>query len=155
MANKRKPVSQDRPSTSPNTNAEIRKAFLTQLSETSNVSASVRAAGTNSSFVYNERRRSAAFRTQWQSALEQGYARLEAGLLEEALQVPNGKISEATMKARAQKHRLALALLAAHRASVKHSADKVPLKRAEKANFDKQALITKLHQMRTRNATAK
>lgn len=100
-------------------NAAIRKIFLTHLSETSNVAASARAAGVSSSAIYAERRRSPPFRDEWAAALAEGYARLETDLLAEAMQTANARISDAMLKSRAQKHRLALALLAAHRVSVK------------------------------------
>lgn len=102
------------------TNA-TRRAFLAALSESSNVAASARAAGVSSGAIYAERRKSPAFRGQWEEALAEGYARLEADLLAEALQAASGKVGEATLKSRAQKHRLALALLNAHRATVKQA----------------------------------
>lgn len=100
-------------------NAAIRKIFLTNLAESSNVAASARAAGVSSSAIYAERRRSPPFRDEWAAALAEGYARLETDLLAEAMQSASAKISDAMLKSRAQKHRLALALLAAHRVSVK------------------------------------
>ena len=100
-------------------NARTRRLFLNHLAETANVAASARAAGVASSNVYAERWRSAGFRDDWARALGEGYARLETDLLGEALLAANGKTAEATLKARAQKHRLAIALLSAHRAAVK------------------------------------
>lgn len=105
-------------------NNVTRRAFLTALSESSNVSASAKMAGVSSSTIYAERRKNPAFRIEWEEALVEGYARLEADLLAEALQAASGKIGEVTLKSRAQKHRLALALLNAHRASVKQAGGK-------------------------------
>ncbi len=53
---------------------------------------------------------------------DQGFARLESALLAEALTAVSGRISDAALKSRAQKHRLGLALLALHRGSVRGTA---------------------------------
>jgi hypothetical protein len=103
-------------------NMKIRSLFLDHLAQTANVSASALAAGVKSSAVYAERRRTPAFRDAWALALAEGYARLETELLAEALQSASGRTADGTLKARAQKHRLAIALLNAHRASVKGGA---------------------------------
>lgn len=132
-------------------NVKIRARFLDHLAETANVSASARAAGVGSSAVYAERRRSPAFREAWAQALAEGYARLETDLLAEALQMASARTADATLKARAQKHRLAIALLNAHRASVKGGA---PLAASIPAKQDlptlKAQLVLKLTQMRQR-----
>lgn len=94
-------------------------AFLDALAATSNVAASARAAGASGNAMYRERRRNAAFAARWHEALCEGFARLEAELLAEALVAPNGNVKDATLKSRAQKYRLGLALLAAHRAAVR------------------------------------
>lgn len=93
--------------------------FLESLAETSNVAASARAAGATSNAMYRERRRNAGFAARWHAALCEGFARLEAELLAEALVAPSGNVKDATLKSRAQKYRLGLALLAAHRAAVR------------------------------------
>lgn len=99
--------------------ARARKAFLDHLAMTSNVAASARAAGISSARAYALRRRNPGFHDQWQAALAEGFARLEAELLAEALRAVSGKVSEATLKSRAQRQRLGLALLAMHRAAVR------------------------------------
>ena len=137
-------------------NVKIRTRFLDHLAETANVSASARAAGVGSSAVYAERRRSPAFREAWALALAEGYARLETDLLAEALQMASARTADATLKARAQKHRLAIALLSAHRASVKGGAS-TPVPTPAKPDLPtlKAQLILKLTQMRERvEATA-
>jgi len=96
--------------------------FLDELAASSNVAASARAAGVSTNAMYRERRRNVAFAKRWHEALCEGYARLEAELLSEALVAPNGNVKEATLKSRAQKYRLGLSLLAAHRAAVRGSA---------------------------------
>ncbi len=131
------------------TNA-VRGQFLVHLSQTANVSASARAVGITSNAVYAERRRSPAFRGAWTDALAEGYARLEADLLAEALQAANGKISDGTLKARAQKHRLGMVLLSAHRAAVKGGASPIAPPVTADIGVLKAQLILKLTQMRDR-----
>jgi hypothetical protein len=63
---------------------ERREAFLAHLAATCNVTASAEAAGVRVSTVYAHRMRDTAFRETWALALEQGYARLEAALIERA-----------------------------------------------------------------------
>ncbi|OYY70135.1 MAG: hypothetical protein B7Y44_03965 [Sphingomonadales bacterium 28-55-16] len=132
-------------------NVKIRARFLDHLAQTANVSASARVAGVGSSAVYAERRRSPAFRDAWALALAEGYARLETDLLAEALQMANGRTADGTLKARAQKHRLAIALLNAHRAAVKGGAlVAAPLPPKQDLATVKAQLILKLTQMRQR-----
>ncbi|MFM7028367.1 MAG: phage tail protein [Chakrabartia sp.] len=99
--------------------ARARALFLDELAMTANVSASARKAGIAPHIAYAHRRRSAEFATRWQAALAEGFARLEGDLLAEALTAASGKISDAALKSRAQRHRLGLALLSLHRASVR------------------------------------
>jgi hypothetical protein len=132
-------------------NAKIRGLFLDHLAQTANVSASARVAGVGGGAFYTERRRSPVFRDAWAQALAEGYARLETDLLAEALQMANGRTADATLKARAQKHRLAIALLSAHRASVKGvSAASAPVTAKQDLPTLKAQLILKLTQMRQR-----
>jgi hypothetical protein len=66
-----------------------RTTFLNHLAETCNVTASLQVVGVaNRAGVYSLRRRDAQFRAAWDEALAQGYARLEAELLDRAI---NGK----------------------------------------------------------------
>ena len=131
-------------------NAAKRKLFFAHLSETANVSASARVAGISSSTVYAERRRSTEFKSAWSEALTEGYARLEADLLAEALQTANGQITDGTLKARAQKHRLGISLLGVHRANAKHPADTMMRRPTNDLGVLKAQLILKLTQMRER-----
>ncbi len=128
--------------------ARARKLFLEHLALTSNVAASARKAGVPSSRVYALKRRNADFARDWQAALCEGFARLEAELLAEALRTISGKVSDATLKSRAQKHRLALALLAMHRASVRGPA-KSPA-RADQSAALAARVEEKLRDMRAR-----
>jgi hypothetical protein len=145
MACTKKPVRKDT-----RLNAARRKSFLEALSETANVASSARAAGIASSSVYAERRRSPAFRAAWQDALGEGYARLEADLLADALQNADGQTSDATLKARAQKHRLGISLLNVHRTNAKGTAEPVPRRANTDLGVLKAQLILKLTQMRER-----
>lgn len=67
-----------------------RKAFLTTLAATCNVSRAIAASGKAGTSVYRARRRDPEFAAQWQAALEVGYARLEAALVRRALEVVDG-----------------------------------------------------------------
>lgn len=64
---------------------ERREIFLEHLAATCNVQASAAAAGVAVSTVYANRMRDPDFRSDWQAALEQGYAALEVALVERAL----------------------------------------------------------------------
>jgi hypothetical protein len=61
-----------------------RRAFLTHLTATCNVTASAREAGVGVSTVYMRRARDEAFRAEYEAALAQGYAMLEAELARRA-----------------------------------------------------------------------
>jgi len=61
-----------------------KKAFVEHLAATCNAQASAAAAGVHVSTVYNHRMREPGFAADWDAALAQGYARLEAALLERA-----------------------------------------------------------------------
>ena len=95
------------------------RTFLERLSLTANVTAAAKAAKLNTKAVYTRRGRDAGFRAAWHAALCEGYARLETELLAEALAPPEPELDDGLAKARLYKQRLALALLAAHRASVR------------------------------------
>lgn len=101
----------------------IEDAFLENLAQSANVTASAKTAGlANTALVYRQRQRSEAFRARWAAALAEGYARLEAEMLAEALRPASGHIKDVTLRARQMKIRLAMALLAMHRAAVRGSA---------------------------------
>lgn len=67
-----------------------RDAFILSLSETCNVSLSAEQAGIALSTVYKIRQRDAAFAAAWQRALDDGYQRLEMGLVQAALAAVEG-----------------------------------------------------------------
>ncbi|HET6524318.1 hypothetical protein [Sphingopyxis sp.] len=123
--------------------------FLEVLAETSNVAASARAAGLPANAMYRERRRNPGFAARWHEALCEGFARLEAELLSEALIAPSGNVKDATLKSRAQKYRLGLSLLAAHRAAVRGA--RLPVGAAANAGA-KARLVAKLETIRAQAA---
>ncbi len=106
--------------------ATAQRAFLSHLGQTANVTASAKFAGITTSPVYDLRRKSEEFRMRWYDALSEGYARLEANLLAEALAPASGNIKDSTFKLRQMKIRLGTGLLAAHRASVRGTAPTAP-----------------------------
>ena len=124
--------------------------FLEALAESSNVAASARTAGVSANAMYRERRRNSAFAARWHEALCEGFARLEAELLSEALIAPTGNVKDTTLKSRAQKYRLGLSLLAAHRAAVRGA--KLPGTNGAPRGSAKARLIAKLEAMRARMA---
>ncbi|WP_374544266.1 hypothetical protein [Sphingorhabdus sp.] len=95
------------------------RAFLSHLAQTSNVSASAKTAGVTTFPVYDLRRKSPDFCTKWLAALSEGYARLEANLLSEALSAPASNLKDSTLKQKQMKTRIGMALLAAHKATVR------------------------------------
>jgi hypothetical protein len=99
--------------------AGARALFLAELAQSANVTKAAKVADVMSVAIYKLRQRDAAFRQAWQAALCEGYARLEAALLAEALAPAAGRAANTTLKERQQKQRLGLALLAAHRLSVR------------------------------------
>lgn len=82
------------------------RAFLAHLAQTSNVSASAKAAGVTTFPVYDLRRKSPDFCTKWLAALSEGYARLEANLLSEALSAPASNLKDSTLKQKQMKTRI-------------------------------------------------
>lgn len=67
-----------------------RDEFILSLSETCNVSLSAERAGVALSTVYKMRQRDAAFAAAWLRALDDGYQRLEMGLVQAALAAVEG-----------------------------------------------------------------
>jgi len=61
------------------------RRFLDELAHSANVRMSLRAVGMSPASLYYRRRTRAAFRMAWDEALNEGYALLEAQLLNEAL----------------------------------------------------------------------
>lgn len=96
------------------------RAFLEHLALSSNVAASERVALVPAGAAYRHRIRSADFRRNWESALKEGYDRLELAMLERAI---NGVTVEVTQGGKTTKRieyseGMAMNLLKAHRTSV-------------------------------------
>jgi hypothetical protein len=68
------------------------KLFLEHLAERCNVSEALAVSGLASSSLYQKRRTCAKFRAAWDAALEQGYSKLEAELLNRALNGENQQV---------------------------------------------------------------
>jgi transposase-like protein len=64
--------------------AAVEQRFLDALAGECNVSAAARAAGFSNTSAYGRRRRLPAFRAEWDAALDEGWARLQAKLLRQA-----------------------------------------------------------------------
>lgn len=71
-----------------------RDEYIRHLSETCNVSLSAECAGIALSTVYSIRQRDPAFAAAWQRALDDGYQRLEMGLVQAALMTVEGPRAE-------------------------------------------------------------
>lgn len=106
-----------------------RKCFLTHLSRTANVSASVRKAGMGRKAVYSLRDRDPNFAADWQAALTEAYDNLELQLLDQALNGRERVIRTAGGERTIVCHDtgMALRLLAQHRAAVRGRPRVVPL----------------------------
>ncbi|WP_237219807.1 hypothetical protein [Sphingomonas arenae] len=92
------------------------KVFLDALTETANVRQSADRAGVSYASAYRWRRTKPEFRARWERVLEDGYAALEAGLLERAREAvgeiaPGGRAGELVAPMDAK---LAFALLQNH-----------------------------------------
>lgn len=102
-----------------------RVRFLETLAATCNVSEAARVAGRDLSGAYALRRRDPGFARDWQGALAEGYAELEALLLRQSLfgceqedVVMDGEGAVKSRKVRrAYPHNVAVRLLLAHRAT--------------------------------------
>ena len=64
---------------------EQQDRFFAALAETCNVTRAARTAGFSTDWAYRRRKKDAAFRNAWVSAVREGYAKLELVLLERAI----------------------------------------------------------------------
>lgn len=128
-----------------------REIFLTQLAQTSNVTAAARKARADTAKVYKARRSEPEFFRKWMEALAEGYDNLEMDLLRRL------RTGELTGGGPAKVHRkydnaIALRLLSAHRESVSRQ-------KAIRAEHDEDAVIAsindKLEAIRQRQASRK
>ena len=98
--------------------------FLATLAETAKIAAGVKASGLSESSIYRRRQTHPGFRARWTEALREGLVKLETMLLDRALNgverdVWHGGKVVGTMIDYSD--RLALALLAAHRGTVREA----------------------------------
>ena len=92
--------------------------FLDALAASCNVRHSAETAGFSTRAVYARRRRDAAFAAHWQQALEQGHARLEAGLVAAAIATIEGRMPDPDFPIPPMSVADVIAVLKLHRASV-------------------------------------
>ena len=131
-------------------NAEKKATFLATLAATCNVSAAVRSISLSESSVYRLRRKSPEFRTEWQIALREGYARLELAMLERAIngtEKPVFHLGKEVGKVIEYPDRIAMTLLTAHRGSVIGATDEPKPSHPEEV---RQRILDKLAEMNAR-----
>jgi hypothetical protein len=97
---------------------EAEEKFLDQLAASCNVSAAAEAAGFTRYSTYKRRRRDPAFARRWQAAIEQGYARIEAMLVERASNSLEGFAPDPDTPIPQMSVKEILAVLANHRRTV-------------------------------------
>lgn len=101
-----------------------RETFFSALAETANVRAAASQAGMSYQSAYKLRKRDGGFDASWQSALAEGYERLELMLLERAMHGAEQDVwyqGKNVGKMRNYSDSLALSLLRAHRDTVKRA----------------------------------
>ena len=98
--------------------AAAEERFLDHLAATCNVRASAAYCGFCLSLIYRKRRADPAFAKRWQVALEQGYARLEAMLVQRANEALEGRAPDPDFPIPPMSVKEAMAVLAQHRAAV-------------------------------------
>ena len=98
--------------------AEDEEVFLDCLAATCSVTLACEQADVAPTTVYRQRRTRADFALKWQAALEQGYAKLEMGLVEAANRTLSGEVAREPVVVAAMSAETALKVLQAHRAAV-------------------------------------
>lgn len=129
---------------------EKQATFLATLAATCNVSASVRSIRMSESSVYRLRRKSPEFLAEWQTALREGYARLELAMLERAIhgtEKPVFHLGKEVGRVRQYPDRQAMTLLTAHRTSVMGAIDAPKASDPEEV---RQRILNKLAEMNAR-----
>jgi hypothetical protein len=99
---------------------EAETVFLDHLAATANVTASARACGFTNAAIYRRRRKDAGFQKRWGAALAQGYAHIEALLVQRAIEALEGFAPDpdTPILIRDMTTRDALALLGHHRRTI-------------------------------------
>lgn len=101
---------------------EAERRFLEELAATANVRAAAEAAGFSTTAIYQRRMRWPGFAAEWQACLEQGYARIEAQLVELATDSLRREPVTGAAAGKAMSVAEMMNLLKLHRASVKGGA---------------------------------
>ncbi|MDT8758666.1 hypothetical protein MZO42_08145 [Sphingomonas psychrotolerans] len=101
---------------------EAEAVFLAELATTANVRAAAEAAGFSTTAIYRRRASCPAFRAAWDGALDQGYARIEALLIERACDGPSEVPAGDERAAQAMTNDQLMNLLRLHRASARGGA---------------------------------
>lgn len=97
---------------------EAEAGFLDHLAASCNVTASAQAAGFTPAAVYKRRRGDPGFAEKWEAALQQGYARLEALLVQRAIEALEGFAPDAETPLPEMTVKDARAILGHHRRTV-------------------------------------
>lgn len=105
---------------------EAEAAFLDALGASCNVSMAAAAIGYTTATLYWRRRRDPAFAERWRAALEQGYVRIEAMLLDLAENALAGRAPDAGSPIPAMTVKEALELLRMHHAAARGRAPRTP-----------------------------
>jgi hypothetical protein len=127
---------------------EKQNLFVARLAETANVTASLLETGMSQAGLYKLRKRSASFRAAWDTALDAGYARVEAMLLDRALNgrrrvLRGGQIVEEFVEC---SDSLALSLIAQHRKRVSEIRAAVAISRDNPERL-RERFMVKLHRL--------
>ena len=130
---------------------EKREIFLAELAASSNVTVSARAAKLPEASAYRLRRESAEFAAAWHEALCEGYAKLEHMMLARAMTAITKPATPDAAQTRMEEYsnKLAMGLLAAHRASAKGVAA-LPSPRVRKSGSAKSRVEARFADMRAR-----
>ena len=132
------------------------QAFLDHLGATANVAGATKKVKFKEGASYDFRRKSSDFRIAWQAALCEGYAKLELMMLERAMialapAVDDGAPTDpARAKADEYSNKLVLALLAAHRASVRGEKSEASAKAVAETPDPRTEIERRFSEMRSR-----
>lgn len=124
--------------------------FLDHLAATSNVNEALAVSGMSQSSLYRRRRECSAFRAAWDEALDEGYNRLEAELLNRAR---NGETQEVVNRngevvvVRKVSNTLGLALLKIHQIRAAVTKDALTSSNSELAIQTKMKFLKRLEQL--------
>jgi hypothetical protein len=126
-------------------NARMERTFLDELAVTCNVRRSLALVGKSPASLYYRRRTVPGFAAAWDTALNEGYAKLEAAMISRALSEEAGEAHEGDPALKPMPDSVKLTLLAQHAKSVAHfrtlraDADVAKLKREITQRLDRLA----------------